>query len=416
MLRPMADPTSPQDFEYAGPPRPGRRCPAGPRLAGRSWRPAAVLVALALLGGCSQPPPPTGAGTTAPTTAAQTTAAQTTAAQTTAVQTTAVQTTAAQTTAAQPTAAQPTAASPTTPQPPASPPAPAPAVLPSSPTLQPLRGGPVLAVKIDNTGSSRPRVGLGRADVVYVEPVEGGLTRLLAIFSTSQAGEVGPVRSARESDVPLLSNYGPVAFAFSGASAATLRILGGGHQVNLSNDASGQGYRRDGARPAPYNVIGSPSALLARAGGSVPLADVGFRFGRPSAGGVPANHLATRWPASGIDLSWDPGRQRYLVSTDGKPDIDADGTQHAAATVVVQVVASHLSQNRDVNGAQTPVVDVVGQGAATVLRDGRAWTGEWSRPTPAAPTSFTTNGQPIAMAPGPVWVLLVPQGQATQLG
>jgi len=396
MLRPMADPTSPQDFEYAGPPRPGRRCPAGPRLAGRSWRPAAVLVALALLGGCSQPPPPTGAGT-----AAQTTAAQTTAAQTTAVQTS---------------AAQPTAASPTTPQPPASPPAPAPAVLPSSPTLQPLRGGPVLAVKIDNTGSSRPRVGLGRADVVYVEPVEGGLTRLLAIFSTSQAGEVGPVRSARESDVPLLSNYGPVAFAFSGASAATLRILGGGHQVNLSNDASGQGYRRHGARPAPYNVIGSPSALLARAGGSVPLADVGFRFGRPSAGGVPANHLATRWPASGIDLSWDPGRQRYLVSTDGKPDIDADGTQHAAATVVVQVVASHLSQNRDVNGAQTPVVDVVGQGAATVLRDGRAWTGEWSRPTPAAPTSFTTNGQPIAMAPGPVWVLLVPQGQATQLG
>ncbi len=271
-------------------------------------------------------------------------------------------------------------------------------------------------MKIDNTAGSRPRVGLNQADVVYVEPVEGGLTRLLAIFSTAQPGEVGPVRSARESDVQLLAGYGPVAFAFSGASAVTLPILAGGHQVNMSNDAAHQGFRRDGGRPAPYNVIGSPSALLARAGGSVPPADVGLRFGPPSSGGVPATHVATRWPASGIELAWDPSRQRYLVTTDGKPDVDADGTQHGAATVIVQVVSSHLSQNRDVNGVQTPVVDVVGQGPATVVRDGLAWSGGWSRPTTDAPTSFTTNGQPIAMAPGPVWVLLVPQGQAAQVG
>ena len=271
-------------------------------------------------------------------------------------------------------------------------------------------------MKIDNTAASRPRVGLNQADVVYVEPVEGGLTRLLAIFSTTQPGEVGPVRSARESDVALLANYGPVAFAFSGASAVTLPILAGGHQVNLSNDASHEGYRRDGGRRAPYNVIGSPSALLARAGGSRVPADAGLRFGPASPGGVPATHVATRWPASGVELSWDPGRQRYLVTTDGKPDVDADGTQHGAATVIVQVVSSHLSQNRDVNGVQTPVVDVVGQGAATVVRDGRAWSGIWSRPTTDAPTSLTADGQTLALAPGPVWVLLVPQGQAAQVG
>ena len=77
---------------------------------------------------------------------------------------------------------------------------------PSGPV--PLTGGPVLAVKIDNTSSARPRIGLDRADVVYVEPVEGGLTRLLAVFSRHQAPEVGPVRSGRETDVTILAQLG----------------------------------------------------------------------------------------------------------------------------------------------------------------------------------------------------------------
>ena len=83
----------------------------------------------------------------------------------------------------------------------------------------------MLAVKIDNTSAARPRIGLDAADVVYVEPVEGGLTRLLAVFSRKQPAEVGPVRSGRESDVDLVANYGRVALAFSGSSSYTKRIL-----------------------------------------------------------------------------------------------------------------------------------------------------------------------------------------------
>ena len=97
-----------------------------------------------------------------------------------------------------------------------------------TPTVSPLMGGPVLAVKIDNTPSARPRIGLNKADIVYVEPVEGGLTRLLAVFSSRMPPEVGPVRSARESDVDLLANYGRVALAYSGGSAYTVRVLAKG--------------------------------------------------------------------------------------------------------------------------------------------------------------------------------------------
>jgi hypothetical protein len=285
-----------------------------------------------------------------------------------------------------------------------------------TPTVVPLAGGPVLAVKVDNTPAARPRIGLGRADVVYVEPVEGGLTRLLAVFSRSLPPEVGPVRSARESDIDLLANYGKVAFAYSGGSPYTLRLLPRGRQVNLSFDASRQGFHRDPERPAPYNVVGETKALLARAGGSEPPKDVGFRYGPALAGGKAARSLAVRWPGARMSLVWDARRKQYLVTTDGRPDVGTDGKQHGASTVVVQYVKSRLSGNRDVNGMPTPVITVTGTGRATVLRGGRAWTGSWSRRTAASPTAFTSAGKPITFAPGgPVWVLLVTAGQPVTL-
>lgn len=279
-----------------------------------------------------------------------------------------------------------------------------------------LRGGPVLAAKIDNTSNSRPRIGVSKADVIYVEPVEAGLTRLLAVWSSTMPPEIGPVRSGRESDNDILADYGRVAFAFSGASAGTLATLARGSQVNLSFDASPTGFRRAGDRPAPYNVIGNTSALLARAGGSVQPGDTGLHFGAALPGGLPGTSVATAWAASRISLSWDAGQKRYLVTTDGRPDVDADGTQHGATTVIVQQVHTYLSANRDVNGVQSPVAEVVGSGAVTVLRDGRAWIGTWSRPTPEAPTSYVSAGRTIPLASGQVWILLVPQGQAAQVG
>ena len=64
--------------------------------------------------------------------------------------------------------------------------------------------GPVYAVKVDNTGHAHPQAGLSKADVVYVEQVEGGVTRLAAIYSSEYPKYVGPVRSGRITDIDLL--------------------------------------------------------------------------------------------------------------------------------------------------------------------------------------------------------------------
>ncbi|HEV7196086.1 MAG TPA: DUF3048 domain-containing protein [Pedococcus sp.] len=293
--------------------------------------------------------------------------------------------------------------------------APSPKPTPSLPGV-PLTGGPVLAVKIDNTPAGRPRIGLDQADVVYVEPVEGGLTRLMAVFSRHLPPLVGPVRSGRETDKDLLANYGPVALAYSGASSYTIGVLATGHQVNVVFDYGSRGFYRDYSRPAPYNVIGNTAQLLARAGGGVRPRDIGFRYGSATSPGAPATSVVASWPSSTEELVWNPARKEYLVTSNGQSDISPTGRQYGATTVVVQYVQTHLTPNRDVNGVQTPLADVIGTGAATVLRDGRVWRGTWSRTSALVPTAFTAAGTRVTFAPtGTVWVLLVSAGDTVSV-
>src|SRR5215471_19218819 len=66
----------------------------------------------------------------------------------------------------------------------------------------------VLVFKIDNVPQARPPTGLGDADVVYLLPVEGGLSRIFAVFSSHIPKVVGPVRSSRQEDIQLLRQFG----------------------------------------------------------------------------------------------------------------------------------------------------------------------------------------------------------------
>ncbi len=53
-------------------------------------------------------------------------------------------------------------------------------------------------------GRLLPQSGVKAADIVYVEQVEGGETRLMAVYSSKLPKKVGPVRSARISDLHIL--------------------------------------------------------------------------------------------------------------------------------------------------------------------------------------------------------------------
>ena len=124
----------------------------------------------------------------------------------------------------------------------------------------------ILVVKIDDTEIAHPQIGIADADIVYVEQVESGLTRLAAIFSSKLPPLIRPVRSARISDIELLAQFGRVGFAYSGAQSKLRPVLAEANLENLSAERNPPSiYGKDPNRPGPVNMILKPDLLLERA-------------------------------------------------------------------------------------------------------------------------------------------------------
>jgi hypothetical protein len=116
--------------------------------------------------------------------------------------------------------------------------------------------GQLLVVKVDDTNAAHPQIGLEDADIVYIEQVEAGLTRLAAIYSTVIPQRVGPVRSARISDIELLSQYGRVAFAYSGAQRKLLPVIAAANLQDLgAQRQSPTIYTTDPSRVSPFAMV-----------------------------------------------------------------------------------------------------------------------------------------------------------------
>ncbi|MCZ9339116.1 DUF3048 domain-containing protein, partial [Streptomyces sp. TRM76130] len=81
---------------------------------------------------------------------------------------------------------------------------------------------------------------------------EGGLSRLMALYATRLPATVGPVRSARESDLELLRQFDRPTLAFSGAQRALLPRIGSAPLRAERPDTTPGAYLRDSARPAPH--------------------------------------------------------------------------------------------------------------------------------------------------------------------
>src|SRR4051794_32036157 len=136
---------------------------------------------------------------------------------------------------------------------------------------------PVIAVKIEDTALGRPQVGTDKADIVYIEQVEGGLTRLMAIFSSTLPSAVEPVRSVRPSDPELALQYGHIDFVASGGSPAGIAPLLKSPLKRIINDNGGPGFRRDPHRDAPENLVANLKTIAKKVKGPA-AADIGLEW------------------------------------------------------------------------------------------------------------------------------------------
>jgi hypothetical protein len=276
---------------------------------------------------------------------------------------------------------------------------------------------PALIVKIDNVSAARPQSGLRQADIVIEEPVEGNLTRLAAVFQSSDAGVVGPVRSMRTSDLELIPMFGRPLFAASGGNAGVVPQLHQANAVDIGNNVSGQGFRRDGGRPAPHNLYSSTPELYQKAPETPPPPKRIFQYRRPgerlAPGARPVRGVALRFGGSEISrFTWDPTHGTWRRSQNGTPHMAAEGLQIAPQNVVVAEINYDLSGQL---GRSVPHAVVTGFGPAMVLTKGHAIGGSWVRPTLADRLKFiAADGRTeIKLSPGQTFIELPSRGGTT---
>lgn len=268
-------------------------------------------------------------------------------------------------------------------------------------------GKPVFMVKMDNVINARPHTGLVQADLVYVEPVEWGVTRLAAMFNSRNPKILGPVRSARVSDLEILEQFERPGFVYSGANTPLLALIGRSKVVRLSPTEKSGYFYRDQAKKVPHNQMLKYAAMIATVKRLPPINDVGLLFDRtPAVGGTRTKSFLVRWPSATVGGEWEG--KAWSIFFDGYRQRDgATRQQVAAKTAIIQFVKQRESNFGDRFGGKTPFPETIGEGRAIILRNGRRFDATWSRPDKASGTTFLVDGQPFALDVGQVWVLLV---------
>jgi hypothetical protein len=292
---------------------------------------------------------------------------------------------------------------------------------PKSAAANPLTGvgalpnGPVIAVKIDDTANGRPQLGVDKADIVYVEQAEGGLTRLLAVFATNKP-TVEPVRSVRASDPELLSQYGGIILVASGGAGDSLPRLDKSILHGVTLDRGGPGFSRDSSRPAPYNLM-SNLAAVSSAVKADSAKSIGFQWASNTAelsATRAATSVETQVGSTPVEFRWNAQLNRYARVINDVGQRAADGAPIATPNVIVQFCQVTADPaDVDVNGKPSQYTHSIGRGPVAVFRDGHRIDGSWTRANLTSGTRLRdTNARPITLAPGGAWVVLVATGAA----
>ncbi|WP_309649917.1 DUF3048 domain-containing protein [Nocardioides sp.] len=262
---------------------------------------------------------------------------------------------------------------------------------------------PVLVLKMDNTPSSAPQVGLGEADLVVEELVEGGVTRLAAFYYSQVPGDVGPVRSMRASDIGIVSPVG-AAMVTSGAAPVTINRI---KDAGITFFAEGaKGFYRESSRSAPYNLFTNlaDTASLIEQGAERPQDYLPWGDPQDLPSGQPATEISASF-SGGHTTTWSFRDGGYVNDN----SFAAEGDRFPADTVLALRVEVGDAGYTDPAGNPVPETIFEGKGDAMLFHDGRLVRGTWSKSSLKAPIELSTHAGPLTVPAGRVWIELVPR-------
>jgi hypothetical protein len=286
-----------------------------------------------------------------------------------------------------------------------------------------------LAVKVNiiPRDNYRPPWGLSFADIIYEYYQNNGMTRFHTIFLSQDAPLVGPIRSARMPDGPLVRIYKSI-FAYSGAD--------GNIDITLRNSNFGDRLARDRGPttecPATvavplcrYDLTGENFLLAGTLEVHENMSNRGvddvaqdldgmfFQLQVPE-NGAPAQTVMMRFSRGSYNLwEYEPESGRYLRFQDSvslsdnqeeeyEPLLDRlTGEQLAFDNLVVLYIPHEYFRRTP---SEIITIDLVGEGQAYAFRDGLMYEVVWKHPTlDSMLTLEFENGDPYPFKPGTTW-------------
>ena len=270
---------------------------------------------------------------------------------------------------------------------------------------------PALTVKIENTPDALPQWGVDQADVVYEEIVNGGITRLAAIFNSHAPAKIGPVRSVRPTDTQIVWPLGGL-FAYSGGAAYAVDSISTAPVKLIDESSAGPAMFRDPTRYAPHNLYAVGPKLFTFPGTPAPPPALfayrslhGVTIAKPA---TTVSRFVVSFPSIyPVTWTWDAATGSWDRTLFGQPDVTGTNVRESPKNVVVMYV-------NYVNGIGTMAsyANLQGSGTVDVFSDGHETTGTWSRGASRSDvvTYRDAHGNAILMTPGQTWVELLNVG------
>jgi hypothetical protein len=260
-----------------------------------------------------------------------------------------------------------------------------------------------VALVIDNDPIARPQLALGQADLVYEVPVEGGMTRYLAVYSADiQVDKVGPVRSARSYYVTLAEEL-KAALLHVGGSPKSLEMIKTASVYDLNEFYNEKYFWRDtsGGRPAPHHIFTSSEnwqRYLDNRGLKERQTE-SWLFKEEAPSLETSGDINVRFSANFQALwRYDRENNEYLRFFNGREAIDGD-EQIKAKNIIIQKVASEV-----IDELGRLNINLHGSGEAIVCLDGPCQLAEWRKKGTDRTRYYYTDGEEVKLNPGVIWI------------
>lgn len=271
-----------------------------------------------------------------------------------------------------------------------------------------------IAFMIDNNIGEAKHAGLQDSYINYEIIVEGGLTRIMAIYKDNNVKLIGPIRSARHYflDYALENDAIYAHYGWSPQAENDIKEL---KVDNINGITDPTPYRRDEKAIAPHNVFTNISyikdyldkknysdtsstwKLLNISPKEISLGESEISTARKAIISYSENEYRT--------YAYDEANKYYIRSQNGKPHLDrlTNEQLHYKNIIVLKI------ENRTIDDEGRQTLNNIGSGKGYYITNGSYREINWSKESRLSKTSLTyTNGSTVTLNDGNTFVQIVP--------